>query len=54
MLQENESLSKENESLHLEKLSLLKNKDLAEGQISTRSKSLAALQKDLKDKENLV
>ncbi|KAM2061986.1 hypothetical protein ACFX1T_046982 [Malus domestica] len=54
MLRENDSLSKEKESLYLEKLSLLKNKDLAEGQISTLIKSLEALQKDLKDKENLV
>ncbi|KAM1078397.1 hypothetical protein ACFX19_026073 [Malus domestica] len=53
MLRENKSLSNEKESLHLEKLSLLKSKDLAEGQISTLSKSLEALQ-DLKDKENLL
>lgn len=54
MLRENDSLSKEKETLYHEKLCLLKNKDLAEGQISTLNKSLEGLQKDLKDKENLV
>lgn len=54
MLRENDSLSKEKETLYHEKLFLLKNKDLAEGQISTLNKSLEGLQKDLKDKENLV
>ncbi|XP_062150654.1 uncharacterized protein LOC133859309 [Alnus glutinosa] len=54
MLRENESLLKENERLNHEKELLLKNRDLADGQISALTKSLEALQKDLKDKENLV
>ncbi|KAK9272038.1 hypothetical protein L1049_002407 [Liquidambar formosana] len=54
MLRENESLLKENESLHHEKECLLKNKDLADGQIMALNKSLECFQKDLKEKENLV
>ncbi|EXC20526.1 hypothetical protein L484_027080 [Morus notabilis] len=54
MLQEKESLQKENERLNHEKSRLLKNKDLADGQISALTKALEAHQKDLKDKENLV
>ncbi|KAI4346926.1 hypothetical protein L6164_007789 [Bauhinia variegata] len=51
LLQENEKLLKENQRLNHEKQSLQKNKD---GQKSVLSKSLEALQRDLKDKENLV
>nr|XP_015880041.2 RAB11-binding protein RELCH [Ziziphus jujuba var. spinosa] len=54
MLRENESLRKEKEKLNHEKTCLLKSKDLADVQISTLTKSLETLQKDLKDKENLV
>ncbi|KAI3935545.1 hypothetical protein MKW92_052777 [Papaver armeniacum] len=39
------------EKLNLEMDSLLKNKDLADGQIMALTKSLEALQKDLKDRE---
>lgn len=54
MLRENESLLKANEKLNHEKECLLKNKDLADGQIKALTKSSEALQKDLKDRENLV
>lgn len=54
MLRKNESLLEENEKLNHEKMCLVKNKDMAEGQISALNKSLESLQKDLKDKENLV
>uniref|UniRef100_A0A5B6Z3N2 LisH domain and HEAT repeat-containing protein KIAA1468 n=1 Tax=Davidia involucrata TaxID=16924 RepID=A0A5B6Z3N2_DAVIN len=54
MLRENESLLKLNERQKNEKESLLKNKDLADGQIMALTKSLEALQKDVKDKEILV
>ncbi|XP_027358222.1 RAB11-binding protein RELCH homolog isoform X2 [Abrus precatorius] len=51
---ENETLLKENQRLNHEKESLLKDKDLADGQIGALTKSLEALQKDLKHKENQV
>lgn len=54
MLRKNEALQKEKEKLNHEKASLLKSKDLADGQISALTKSLETLQKDLKDKENSV
>ncbi|CAL5348340.1 unnamed protein product [Camellia sinensis] len=54
MLRANESLLKENDKLKKEKVSLLKNKDLADGQVMVLTRSLEALQKDLKDKEILV
>ncbi|XP_057993494.1 uncharacterized protein LOC131174407 isoform X2 [Hevea brasiliensis] len=54
MLRENESLIKANEKLNHEKEKLLKNKDLADNQISGLNKSLEALQKDLKERENQV
>ncbi|MBA0605444.1 hypothetical protein Godav_018023 [Gossypium davidsonii] len=54
MIRENDSLKEANESLNHEKLCLMKNKELAEGQINALTKSLEATQKDLKDKENLV
>ncbi|XP_061337410.1 uncharacterized protein LOC133284417 [Gastrolobium bilobum] len=53
-VRENETLLKANQRLNQEKESLLKDKDLADGQIGALTKSLDALQKDLKDKENLV
>ena len=43
-----------NKRLKQEKENLLKNKDMADAQIVTLTKSLDAMQKDLKDKENLV
>lgn len=54
MLRENDSILKENSKLREEKLSLLRNKDLAEGQILTLTRSLETLHKDLKNKEILV
>ncbi|KAK9110631.1 hypothetical protein Sjap_018691 [Stephania japonica] len=51
MLKENESLQKENMSLNLERESLIKSKDLADGQIMALSKSTESLQKDLKERE---
>ncbi|KAF2295336.1 hypothetical protein GH714_032600 [Hevea brasiliensis] len=52
MLRENASLIKANEKLNHEKEKLLKNKDLADNQISGLNKSLEAFQKDLKEREN--
>ncbi|XP_057491573.1 LOW QUALITY PROTEIN: uncharacterized protein LOC130777300 [Actinidia eriantha] len=54
MLRENESLRKENDKVKNDKASLLKSKDFADGQVMALTKSLEALQKDLKDKEILV
>lgn len=54
MIRENESLLKTNERLNHEKESLLKTKEISDGQISALTKSLEALHKDLKDRENLV
>lgn len=54
LLRENETLLKANKSLTQEKDTLSKNKDLADAQIGALTKSLEAMQKDLKDKENLV
>ncbi|CAK9150667.1 unnamed protein product [Ilex paraguariensis] len=54
MLRENESMLKENNRLKDEKQSLLKSKELADGQVMALTKSLEALQKDIKDKEILV
>ncbi|XP_026386971.1 RAB11-binding protein RELCH homolog [Papaver somniferum] len=51
ILRENDTLLKAKEKLNLEMGSLLKNKDLADGQIMALTKSLEALQKDLKDRE---
>ena len=42
------------ERLNQEKESLLKDKYLADGQIAALTKSLEALQRDLKEKENMV
>ena len=54
LLRENETLLKANKGLNQEKESLLKNKDLADAQIGALTKSLESMQKDLKEKENLV
>ncbi|KAL5745067.1 hypothetical protein ACOSP7_026213 [Xanthoceras sorbifolium] len=54
MLRENKSLHKANERLNHEKESLLKNKELSDGQISALTKSLEALKKDLKEREKLI
>lgn len=54
LVRENEAFLKENQRLNEEKESLLKGKDLADGQIRTLTKSLGALQEDLKQKENMV
>lgn len=54
MLRENESLQKENDRLKHEKTTLLKSKDVADGQVTALTRSLETLQKDLKDKEILV
>ncbi|QCD95161.1 protein phosphatase 2 [Vigna unguiculata] len=52
--QESNPLLKANERLKQENESLLKDKDMAYGQITALSKSLEALRKDLKDKENMA
>lgn len=54
MTRQNESLLESNKKLKHEKESLLRNKDLAEGQIGALTKSLEAMQKEVKDKESLV
>lgn len=54
MLKKNESLLKENDRLKHEKQSLLRGRDLADAQAATLKKSLESLQKDTKEKENLV
>ncbi|KAK2986773.1 hypothetical protein RJ640_010998 [Escallonia rubra] len=54
MLRENESLVKESDNLKNEIQSLLKRKSLADGQVMALTKSLEALQKDVKDKETLI
>lgn len=54
LLRENEKLLKLNKKLNQEKETLLKNKDLADAQIGTLTKSLEAMQKDIRDKENQV
>ncbi|XP_042500230.1 RAB11-binding protein RELCH-like isoform X2 [Macadamia integrifolia] len=54
LIQENGSLLKTIENLNSEMESLLKNKEVADGQIMALTKSLDALQKDLKDREILV
>lgn len=51
MLLERDSLLKENDNLKSEKVSLLRNKDLADAQVMALTRSLEVLQKDLKDKE---
>ncbi|GAV85558.1 hypothetical protein CFOL_v3_28994 [Cephalotus follicularis] len=54
MLREKESLIQANEKLNHEKQCLFKNKDIADGQISALTKSLEVIQKDRKDRDNLV
>lgn len=54
MLRENESLLKTNERLNNEKEKLLIAKDLSDNQISGLTKSLEAMQKDLKDRESQI
>ncbi|KAK7374867.1 hypothetical protein VNO80_08310 [Phaseolus coccineus] len=54
LLRENETLLNANTRLNQEKENLSKNKDLADAQILTLTKSLDTMQKDLKDKENQV
>ncbi|KAJ6396403.1 hypothetical protein OIU77_021437 [Salix suchowensis] len=54
MLRENESLLKANERLNNEKEKLLIAKDLSNNQISGLTKSLEAVQKDLKDRESQI
>ncbi|XP_058737574.1 uncharacterized protein LOC131609798 [Vicia villosa] len=54
LLQENKTLLNSNQKLKLEKEALLKNKDLTDAQIGTLTKSLEAMQKDIRDKENQV
>ncbi|KAK3036549.1 hypothetical protein RJ639_030990 [Escallonia herrerae] len=54
MLRENESLVKESDNLKNEIQSLLKRKSLADVQVMALTKSLEALQKDVKDKETLI
>jgi len=54
LLRDNETLLNENKRLNQENENLSKNKDLADVQIVTLTKSLDAMQKDLKDKENQV
>lgn len=54
MIRQNESLLEANKKLNHEKECLLRNKDLAEGQIGALTKSLETMQKEIKDKERLV
>ncbi|KAK7295763.1 hypothetical protein RJT34_18675 [Clitoria ternatea] len=54
LLRENETLLNANKRLNQEKESLLKSKDLEDAQIVALTKSLDAMQKDLKEKENMV
>lgn len=54
MLQQNESLLKENERLQSDIDSLLKGKEMLDAQVLSLTKSLEVLQKDIKEKENRV
>ncbi|WJX82614.1 hypothetical protein P8452_65349 [Trifolium repens] len=54
LLQENETLLKSNKKLNQENKTLLKNKGLTDAQIGTLTKSLEAMQKDIREKENQV
>ncbi|PKU83044.1 hypothetical protein MA16_Dca007715 [Dendrobium catenatum] len=54
LLQENESLMKETVRLKMERDSLVKNKELVDGQLASLSKYLEAAQKDLKERDLLV
>ncbi|KAK6125431.1 hypothetical protein DH2020_040825 [Rehmannia glutinosa] len=54
MLRENESLLKENDRLKSDRQSLLRSKEMSDAQAMALTRSLEALQKDIKDKENLI
>lgn len=54
MLRQNESLLKENDRLKSDIQSLLKGKEMSDAQVTSLSKSLELLQKDMKEKENRV
>lgn len=54
MLRENESLLKENDRLKSDIQSLLKGKEMSDAQVTSLTKSLEVLQKDMKEKENRV
>lgn len=54
MLREKESLIKENEKLKHERDCVLRNKEVADGQIAALTRSVDSLQKALKEKENKV
>ncbi|XP_074308326.1 uncharacterized protein LOC141643185 [Silene latifolia] len=54
MLREKELLLKENEKTNQEKDCLLKNKELADGQIAALTRSLDGLQKEMKEKDILM
>ena len=54
MLREKESLVKENEKVKHERDCLLRNKEVADGQIAALTRSVDSLQKNLKEKENKV
>ena len=53
-VREIEALLKETQGLNEEKESLLKDKDFTDGQTRALTKSLGALQEDLKQKDNTV
>ncbi|KAL6529931.1 hypothetical protein OROMI_028576 [Orobanche minor] len=54
MVRENESLQKEIDRLKRDGLSLIDNKEMSDAQVMVLTKSLESLQKDIKDKENLI
>jgi hypothetical protein len=54
LLQEKETLLKSNKKLNQENETLLMNKGLTDAQIGTLTKSLEAMQKDIREKENQV
>ncbi|CAO2208274.1 unnamed protein product [Urochloa humidicola] len=54
ILQENETLRKDNEQLNAEKNSLTKSKEAANSQVAAFRKSLEAAHKDIKEKEKMV
>ncbi|KAL6551842.1 hypothetical protein OROGR_007996 [Orobanche gracilis] len=54
MVRENNSLQKENDRLKSDRLSLIDNKEMSDAQVMVLTKSLELLQKDIKDKENLI
>lgn len=54
MIRANESLQQANENLINAKEVLVRSKDAAEGQVGVLTKTLEALQKDLKDRETQV